>query len=103
MTFKQQVLRAVNSIPYGKVATYGQIAAMAGSPRAARQVGWILAGLTTAEAKVPWWRVLNAKGHLSIRNQDPAAKAEQKVWLESEGIEVSPDLDIDLEKYLYRP
>ncbi|MCA9379120.1 MGMT family protein [Candidatus Dojkabacteria bacterium] len=97
--FKQHVLHVVQQIPAGKVASYGQVAAMADSPRAARQVGWILAGLTTNEALVPWWRVVNSKGHLSIRGGDMLAKFKQKELLENEGVEVDDEFNLDMQKY----
>jgi methylated-DNA-protein-cysteine methyltransferase-like protein len=103
MSFTQDVLKIVSSIPYGKVATYGQVAAMAGSPRAARQVGFALAGLSLGEAKIPWWRVVNRHGYISIRNNDIQPKLEQKSWLEAEGVVVSLDLKIDLATYLWKP
>ena len=59
--FRAAVLRHVRRIPYGRVATYGQIAAMAGFPRRPRQVGMILKGLPEG-TDLPWHRVVNAQG-----------------------------------------
>ncbi len=99
MNFREKTFQVVNQIPKGKVATYGQVAALAGSHRAARQVGWSLASLGLNEQKIPWWRVVDRKGYLSIRGDDPEAKIEQRSLLEEEGIEVSDELIIDLERY----
>lgn len=64
--FRRRVLELVAEIPTGKVATYGQIALLAGRPNAARQVGGVLHGLSSAEAEqVPWHRVINAHGGIS--------------------------------------
>ena len=62
------VYRVVRRIPCGQVATYGQVAAMAGMPRAARQVGWALNALDAGD-DVPWHRVINAKGEVSTRGE----------------------------------
>ena len=66
MNFYQKVYLITKQIPKGKVATYGQIAAMISSPRAARIVGWAL-HLTDSqpELKLPWQRVINSKGMIS--------------------------------------
>ncbi len=102
MSFKTKVFELVKQIPAGQVASYGQIAAMAGSPRAARQVGWMLATLETNEQKVPWWRVVNKQGYLSIRGHDAFAKETQKSLLEAEGIIVNERYELDMVKYLWR-
>lgn len=57
----RRIISLVNRIPRGRVATYGQIAALAGKPRHARQVGAILTSLPE-DSKVPWHRVVNAGG-----------------------------------------
>lgn len=102
MNFRELVYEQVFTIPYGKVATYGQIAAMIGSPMAARQVGYALRVLTVHEHEIPWWRVVNSKGYLSINHGTGLPeKTEQKELLESEGVVVSDDFEIDLQKYLW--
>lgn len=95
--FRQLVLSIIGQIPPGKVATYGQVAAMAGSPRAARQVGWVLASLSVG-SDLPWWRVVNSKGYLSIRGHEVDAKALQKQHLLAEGVEVNDEYLLDLGK-----
>ena len=64
--FQEAVLRAVRRIPSGKVTSYGAVAAMAGQPRAARGVGWILNRLGP-ETDLPWWRVVNRDGGLGFK------------------------------------
>jgi TDG/mug DNA glycosylase family protein len=78
-----RVYDAVRRIPRGKVATYGQIARLAGIPRHARQVGYALAALRGDE--VPWQRVINAKGEVSAR-AEPGWEEVQRRLLEREGV-----------------
>lgn len=99
LPFKEKVYNAVKTIPQGKVASYGQIALMIGIPRAARQVGWILAKVTE-EQQIPWWRIINNKGYISIKNNEYSA-IEQKKRLEKENIKVTPDYQIDMKIYRY--
>lgn len=61
----RRVYRVVGRIPAGRVATYGVVARLAGRPGAARTVGWALSALP-AESDVPWWRVINAAGRISL-------------------------------------
>ncbi len=100
-SFKQNVLAIIAKIPKGKVMSYGQIAAYAGSPRAARQVGGILRA-SDESYNLPWWRVLNTQGHISIKGNWYATPEMQKTLLEKEGIDVGNDFKIDIEKYRYR-
>lgn len=97
--FKEKVLKLVSKIPKGRVASYGQVAAALGSPRAARQVGWVLRGSDTLDRPVPWWRVVNNKGEVSIKGNPTATKLQQKILLEKEGVEVSREFTFDIEKY----
>ena len=101
MNFSKKVFNLVNKIPYGKIVTYGYIATVIGSPRASRQVGWALATLPPY-SEVPWWRVINAQGYLSIKN-DNFSKDHQKELLKKEGIVVSSKYIVDLQKYHWRP
>lgn len=96
--FATQVIEAIKSIPYGHVTTYGTIATLAGSPRNAREVGYFLHSLTK-KYNLPWQRVINKKGYISIRGRDTNMKNLQKSLLTEEGVEVSEDFMIDLEKY----
>jgi methylated-DNA-protein-cysteine methyltransferase related protein len=96
--FSKQVFKIVKSIPKGKVASYGQIALLAGYPRGARQVGWTLNKLT--DGTVPWWRVINNSGRVSIKHSEYSA-LEQKTLLENEGIPVTDNFEIDINKYRF--
>lgn len=100
--FYQQVYAVVRRIPPGRITTYGRIAQMLGAPRAARAVGYALNALSDSQAPdVPWQRVINGQGRISIVNRQVSA-AEQAQLLQNEGIAVSEDLRIDLEKYLWQ-
>ncbi|WP_145047401.1 MGMT family protein [Paenibacillus xylanexedens] len=98
--FTQNVVSIISSIPEGKVMTYGQIAAHAGSPRAARQVVRILHSMSRKE-RLPWHRVVNAKGEISI--PDEHSRLIQETELISEGVEFKLDGTIDLVLFGYQP
>jgi len=70
--FYHRIYRVVRHIPKGRVATYGLVARLAGRPGAARTVGWALSALPE-DADVPWWRVLNAAGRISLSGADHGA------------------------------
>jgi methylated-DNA-protein-cysteine methyltransferase-like protein len=95
----ERVWTVVRRIPWGKVATYGQVAALAAipGPSGARQVGYALAALPQ-HADVPWHRVVNARGALSPR-ADPDALEVQRLLLEDEGIGFDHRRCIDLSVY----
>ncbi len=76
----------MRGIPRGRVATYGQIARIAGLPRGARQVGYALHALR-AGTLVPWHRVVNAEGRLSLGRGQPGGDIRQRQALEREGVE----------------
>lgn len=99
--FKQKVIEIIRLVPPGKVVSYGQVAAYAGAPRAAREVGWIL-NSTEGFSNLPWWRVVNNKGYLSIRRHQAADKELQKKLLEAEGIAVNEQFELNMETYRYR-
>lgn len=105
-TFNQRVYAIVKKIPQGRVATYGQVAALLGSPRAAQAVGWALHALDEKLSKaVPWPRVVNKAGCLSIVNMSHAAD-EQAFLLQQEGVRVEKRDGmwfVDLQKYLWEP
>jgi methylated-DNA-protein-cysteine methyltransferase-like protein len=94
--FTEKVMTIIKAIPEGKVMTYGQIAALAGNPRAARQVARILHSMSR-KYHIPWHRVINAKGQIVIK--DDATYHEQILSLELEGVKVSTTGKINLEKY----
>ncbi len=97
MTFRDKVINLVTKIPYGRVTTYGTIATLSGMPRGARLVGGIL-HYSSDKFNLPWHRIINRQGFISTTCRDHI-KLEQKALLEQEGIEVSADFMIDLEKY----
>jgi len=91
----------VKKIPRGRVATYGQIAALAGYPRNARQVGTILKSQPEG-SNVPWHRVVNAQGRVSDRGNS-VIEGLQRFLLTSEFVELSDAGCIDLKKHQWRP
>ena len=98
--FYQRVKHIIKRIPKGKVATYGQIAALAGNHRAARQVAWILHSSSEKE-NLPWHRVINSRGEISLK---PSHGYEvQKALLRKEHIESDENGRIDLHEYLWNP
>lgn len=99
--FRDAVLEVVRSVPYGTVVSYGQVAVMAGKPGAAREVGWIL-NRTEGDNSIPWWRVINNKGQITIKGCKYNTPELQKQLLQNEGIEVKKDLKLDIEKYRLR-
>ncbi len=97
-SFKDKVIEITFSIPKGRVTTYGTIATMSGSPRAARIVGGIL-NAQTEKLDLPWQRIINRNGFLSIRNGLIDSKKLQKELLEEEGVEVSSEFVVDLNRF----
>ncbi|MEH7352146.1 MGMT family protein [Neobacillus drentensis] len=98
--FTEAVVEIIRNIPEGKVMTYGQIAGLAGSPRAARQVVRILHSMSRKH-RLPWHRVINAKGQIAL--QEDESYNEQWMSLEAEGVQVGLNGVIDLEKYQWHP
>ncbi|MEJ2736497.1 MAG: MGMT family protein [Anaerolineae bacterium] len=96
-SFFAQVYEVVRRIPSGKVATYGQVARLLGKPRAARTVGWALHSLPEG-SDVPWQRVINAKGTISLDARGPGG-AIQRVLLEAEGIVFDEQGRVDLQAH----
>jgi methylated-DNA-protein-cysteine methyltransferase-like protein len=93
----QRIYRAVRTIPPGRVATYGQVADLAGLDGHARQVGYALHALTAGE-DVPWHRVVNARGEVSERSSGDSHEL-QRLLLEAEGVEFDARGRIDLKKF----
>jgi methylated-DNA-protein-cysteine methyltransferase related protein len=96
-SLQNQIIEIVKTIPRGRVMSYGQIATKLGL-QDARQVGWTMHVAGGAEG-VPWWRVLNNEGKITIK--DDAARARQKELLVAEGIEVNENFIIDIDKYRF--
>lgn len=99
-SFSDRAKQAISAIPYGKVATYGQIAACAGNHRASRQVAWLLHS-SSRKDNLPWHRVINSRGTISL--PIGGGFEEQKLLLEGEGIGVDEKGRIDLSKHLWNP
>jgi methylated-DNA-protein-cysteine methyltransferase-like protein len=93
--FSSKVVEIIQSIPAGKVASYGQIAAIAGNHRGARQVSRILHSCTK-KYDLPWHRVINSQGKISLNNH---AFEIQFELLKSEGIEFGLSNKIDMQKF----
>ena len=98
--FSRRVIGLIRSIPAGWVATYGQIADMAGNPRAARQVVRLLHSSSRSE-RLPWHRLINGRGTISL----PPGRGyeEQKAFLEAEGVAVDDADRIDLGRFRWTP
>ena len=100
LSFGEKVVQIINKIPYGRVATYGQVAALAGSPRAAQSVGMIL---RNDKSGMPWQRVINSQGRVSIVNFAYPQEVQAEL-LRQEGIIVEErdgEYFINLQHYLW--
>lgn len=100
MTVFEKIYEVVSNIPEGKVATYGQVALLAGNPRWARVVGYAL-HVNPAPGIIPCHRVVNREGRTAESFAFGGGDA-QRIMLENEGIVFEPDGHIDFEKYLWR-
>lgn len=101
-TFRERVLAIVRAVPPGHVVTYGQVAELAGAPRAARQVGGVLFGLRDGEVDdLPWQRVINAGGKISTYKIGSGEL--QRALLEAEQVVFDADGRVDLSRYRWQP
>ncbi len=98
----QEIYAVVSRIPAGRVATYGQIACLAGIPGLARQVGYALSALED-HTPIPWHRVVNARGMISPRSGISPMEQVQRLLLESEGVSFDAQGRIPLSRYQWRP
>ena len=98
------VWATVKRIPRGKVATYGQIATLVGMPRHARQAGYALAA-TPENLKIPWHRVINAEGRVSLRLKQWNSGSDdlQRILLEAEGVSFDRSGRVDLKRFRWQP
>lgn len=94
-----RIRKVIARIPRGRVATYGQIARIAGLRGQARLVGYALHALPS-DSRIPWHRVLNAKGELSTRG---ASAERQRKLLEKEGVRFDPRRRVSLASFQWRP
>lgn len=95
----QAIYSVVRRIPRGRVASYGQVARVAGLANTARQVGYALHALPTGST-VPWHRVLNARGTISLRNHHALT---QRMLLSREGIRFDARGRVDLDRQGWAP
>ncbi len=98
---RKNFYRIIEQIPEGRVATYGQIAALAGHPRHARQVGYALAALPQ-NSDIPWFRVVNARGEISPRGSS-GCDDYQRLLLENEGIAFGLNGRIVMRQFQWQP
>lgn len=95
----ERIYRAVRKIPKGRVATYGDIAELAGFPGRARQVGYALHALPNGSS-VPWHRIINASGRISLPPE--GGGLEQRFRLMEEGVPVNPGGKVSLAEHHFR-
>jgi methylated-DNA-protein-cysteine methyltransferase related protein len=100
LPFTLRVRDMVRAVPRGKVASYRQIAALAGDARQARQVSWILHATSESEG-LPWHRIINARGSISLPLE--RGGREQARRLRAEGVPVGPGGAIDIAAFGWRP
>jgi methylated-DNA-protein-cysteine methyltransferase-like protein len=98
--FTRRALAVIRAVPRGRVATYGQIADLAGNPRAARQIVRLLHTSSETE-RLPWHRVVNGRGTVSL----PRGRGyeEQRAMLEAEGVVFDERDRIDLKRFRWNP
>jgi len=96
--FRKAVYELVAQIPAGQVMTYGQIAALCGSPRAARIVGQIAAH---GSSNLPWQRVVYQDGRLA--GAFPGGRTQQAALLAEDGVKVSPDFRVGIASFIWNP
>jgi methylated-DNA-protein-cysteine methyltransferase-like protein len=97
----QRIYEVVRRVPRGRVATYGQVAALAGLAGHARQVGYALHALDE-DHDLPWQRVINARGEVSPRSE-PGWEGLQRRMLEDEGVRFDDRGRVDLDRYRWEP
>lgn len=101
VVFFEQAYAVVRRVPRGQVTSYGRVAQMLGHPNGARAVGYAMAALRGHRGDpyydgVPWQRVINSQGRIS--SPDPERQA---ALLRAEGVEVSEDWRVNLDRYLW--
>ncbi|MEL7332416.1 MAG: MGMT family protein [Cyanobacteria bacterium J06560_2] len=102
MSCYPRIYEIVKLIPYGKIATYGQIADLAGLIGKPRVVGYALYRVVATDAEIPWHRVINAKGEVSRSSLRDGNDDLQQTLLEAEGI-IFKSRKLDLNRYRWRP
>ena len=97
----RQILEVIALVPYGKVASYGQIAKLAGLPKHARLVGYVLKHLDK-ESQIPWYRVINSQGKISVTRMNEKGNNVQQDLLEAEGVYLLNG-KVSLKKFGWQP
>jgi len=97
--FTQEAIDIIRSIPRGKVLTYGDVAMLAGNPRAARRISWIL-NSASKKYNLAWYRVINSRGGVSLEGEGGDL---QRQLLEAEGVKFNDLARIDLNLYRWLP
>jgi len=100
MEFSKQVMSFIKKVPKGKVATYGQIAKLAGKPQGSRGVAWILNSSSEAH-DLPWHRIINSKGQISFPKASSSYR-KQKALLEKEGVQFDKSGQIDMKVFQWK-
>ncbi|MGF1514050.1 MAG: MGMT family protein [Elainellaceae cyanobacterium] len=103
MSSYDAIYQVVRQIPQGKVATYGQIADLAGLPGRARLVGYALHRVDAPDSEIPWHRVINVKGEISYSAMRRGGDYLQRALLEQEGVEFTTAGRVNFRQYLWRP
>lgn len=94
--FTLNIINIIKSIPAGRVMTYGKVATLAGNPKGARQVSWVLK-TQTAKHHLPWHRIIGKDGKIKIKDYESSFI--QRSLLEAEGIKFDLKGKIDLNTY----
>lgn len=100
-SFYERVYNFVRRVPWGRVVTYGQVAACLGTPRSSRAVGYALRALPAGN-DVPWHRVVNHRGQISPRYPAESPML-QRLLLEDEGLRFDTQGRIDLSTHRWHP
>ena len=98
----ERIYAIVSQIPYGQVATYGQVAELAGLPGHARLVGYALYRVALPDRSIPWHRVINAQGKVSESPRRNGSDRLQRELLEAEGVIFSAEQRIDFKQFAWR-
>jgi methylated-DNA-protein-cysteine methyltransferase related protein len=99
---RERIYAQVRRIPRGKVASYGQIALLAGLEGQARQVGYAMAAVPSSST-IPWHRVINAQGRVSMRREGPGGSIIQQQLLEREGIVFDGGGRVSIARFGWKP
>lgn len=99
---RQRIYAVARRVPRGTVATYGQIAELAGLDGQARQVGYAMAALPSSSA-VPWHRIINARGRVSMRRVGEGSTLVQQRLLEREGVVFDEGGRVSLARFRWKP